>query len=121
MIDYIKSLGAKKKKGRRLLSTTVAATSDEANKSGCGQNMYENKDPNVQQVTTDMAVAEWYSQKQYYNAATQTKTAGKEKEADEYLNVVYKDTESTGFGVQHPYVVGWYCPKAKLDAASLKT
>jgi len=61
--------------------------------------MYESTNPEVEQVTTDMAVAEWYSQKQYYNAATQTKTAGKEKEADEYLQVVYKDTASAGFGV----------------------
>lgn len=48
-------------------------------------------------------------------------TAGFEKEAQEYIQVVYKDTTSVGFGIVPPYVVGWYCPKAQFDAASLET
>lgn len=34
--------------------------------------------------------------------------------------MVYKDTKSVGFGVLHPYVVGWYCPKANMDPEALK-
>jgi hypothetical protein len=39
-------------------------------------------------------------------------TKGYEEEAQEYIQVVYKDTTSVGFGIVPPYVVGWYCPKA---------
>jgi hypothetical protein len=68
-----------------------------------------------------MAVAQWYSQKEFYNSATGTAVAGKETEATEYIQVVYQDTESVGFGIVAPYVVGWYCPKASTDPAVIMT
>jgi len=39
---------------------------------------------------------------------------------ESYVQVVYQDTESVGFGIVHPYVVGWYCPKANMDPNVLK-
>jgi hypothetical protein len=36
------------------------------------------------------------------------------------LRVVYKDVESVGFGVIHPYVVGWYCPEGEFTTAILE-
>lgn len=68
-----------------------------------------------------MAVAQWYSQKEFFNTATGLAVEGKEDEAEEYVNVVYTDTETVGFGVIHPYVIGWYCPKADMDPNVLKT
>jgi len=35
------------------------------------------------------------------------------------MQVIYQDTESVGFGIVEPYVVGWYCPKADLEAAGV--
>ena len=35
------------------------------------------------------------------------------------MRVVYKDVESVGFGVIHPYVVGWYCPEGEFTKAIL--
>jgi len=68
-----------------------------------------------------MAVAEWYGQKIYFDYATGKPVAGKEVEAEEFIQVVYQDTESVGFGIVPPYVVGWYCPKASMDPDTLKT
>jgi len=66
-----------------------------------------------------MAVAEWYSQKEFFDYDTGKPVKGKEEEAHEFMQVIYQDTESVGFGIVEPYVVGWYCPKADLEAAGV--
>lgn len=118
LIEHV--IGKSKGGTRRRLEETKASTAEAAT-SGCGQNIYESKDANVDQVTTDMAVAQWYKQREYYNFETGEPTDPKHKEdMEEYVQVVYKDTESVGFGIVHPFVVGWYCPKAVMDANTLK-
>lgn len=67
-----------------------------------------------------MAVEAWYDQKIHFDFETGLPKEGKVTEAQEYIQVVYKDTESVGFGIVHPYVIGWYCPKANMDPESLK-
>ena len=66
-----------------------------------------------------MAVAQWYSQKEFYNFETGKAVEGKETEAFEFAQVVYKDTTDVGFGIAEPYVIGWYCPKVDMATANL--
>lgn len=68
-----------------------------------------------------MAVKAWYDQKIYFDFETGKPKPGYETEAEEFIQVVYKDTKSVGFSVMHPYVVGRYCPKANMDPNALKT
>lgn len=68
-----------------------------------------------------MAVTAWYNQKKYFNYETGKPVEGHEEDAREFIQVVYKDTDSVGFGVIHPYVIGWYCPKADMNPDVLKT
>jgi hypothetical protein len=57
-----------------------SADSTEADNSGCGQNIYKAAD-GVDTVTTDMAVAEWLSQKRYFDYNTGLPVPGYESEA----------------------------------------
>jgi len=111
---YVQDLVAALTKKRRL------AAADTADQSGCGQNLYKETDPKVTAVTTDRAVAAWYAQKEFFDYTTGKAVAGKDKEAREFIQVIYRDTKKVGFGVAHPYVVGWYCPKANFDPEALK-
>lgn len=90
-----------------------------AGNAGCHQNLYTNPDPSTP-VTSDMAVQAWYDQSIYFDYETGLPVAGKEKEAFEFINVVNKETTKVGFGIKHPYVVGWYCPAANTDPEALK-
>lgn len=72
--DYIFGLATK---GRRRLD----GEGDEE----CGQNLYKEEDENVEEVTSDMAVAAWYEQKKYFNHETGLPVEGHETEAEEYL------------------------------------
>jgi len=98
------------------LSAGVETT--DADSSNCGQNVYE-APAGTDTVTSEMAVAQWYSQKQYYNHDTGLATPGHETDAQEYIQVVYQDNESIGFGITAPYVVGWYCPKADMSSSAV--
>jgi len=48
-------------------------------------------------------------------------TKDKEVEAKEYINVINKSTESVGFAIRGPIVIGYYCPPAtSYNADELK-
>lgn len=67
-----------------------------------------------------MAVKAWYDQSIHFDFNTYQPKEGKTKEGTEFVQVVYQDTEKVGFGIIHPYVIGYYCPKASMNVEDLK-
>lgn len=115
-IDKAKTCAPKANSGRRL-----------AEDEDCDTNVWTNPkylgDDKVA-TTAAGAVDAWYKMGEFYDAKTGKMTAGKEEEAKMYLRVINKDTESVGFAVDGPMVIGKYCPKMtsyEADALKLST
>jgi hypothetical protein len=75
----------------------------------CGENIYEGAD-RVKTFLSGIATDDWYNGWNDYNFEEyKPKNAFDTYESDQFTQLVWKRTQSVGFGIRGNTVVAWYC------------